>query len=105
MFDNGIEVPPEWAPGSHNYKLRGVATMGFGIAYTVFALATTVMLIVFSRNKRSGLGKQSIKLLIIQSLGCYLVALDGLVTTAAYNWACFGKLWLFNIGFIMSLGA
>ncbi|KAJ2865471.1 hypothetical protein GGI22_001498 [Coemansia erecta] len=105
MSDNGIVVPPEWAPGSHNYKLRGVATMGLGIAYTVFALATTVMLLVLSRNKRSGLEKQSIKLLIIQSLGCYFVGVDGLATAALNNWACFCKLWLFNIGFAMSLGA
>ncbi|KAJ1665786.1 hypothetical protein IW140_003302 [Coemansia sp. RSA 1813] len=105
MTNGPADVLPEWAPGSHNYKVRGAVVMGVGIAYTLFALVTTVMLLVVARNKRSGLEKQSVKLLIFQSLGCYLVALDGLVTTAAYNWACFAKLWLFNIGFVMSLAA
>ncbi|KAJ2761096.1 hypothetical protein H4S06_001385 [Coemansia sp. BCRC 34490] len=99
------EILPDWVRGTPNYRTRAYVVMGVGLAYLLFVLVTTAMFIVVARNKRSGLEKRSAKLVLFQALGCYLVGVDGLVTAALNNWACFGKLWLFNVGFVMSLAA
>ncbi|KAJ2865472.1 hypothetical protein GGI22_001499 [Coemansia erecta] len=100
------ETLQDWVPGTANYTTRAYVILGVGIGYTLFALVTTAMFIVIARNRRSGLERAGpSKLIVFQALGCYFVGVDGLATAALNNWACFGKLWLFNIGFIMSLGA
>ncbi|KAJ1934402.1 hypothetical protein GGF37_006378, partial [Kickxella alabastrina] len=38
-------------------------------------------------------------------MGCFLIGSNGLATAALNDWACFGKLWLFNIGFLLTLSA
>ncbi|KAJ2655647.1 hypothetical protein IWW48_005423 [Coemansia sp. RSA 1200] len=99
------EILQDWVQGTQNYRTRAYVIMGVGLAYLLFVLVTTAMFIMIARNKRSGLEKRSVKLVLFQALGCYLVGVDGLVTAALNNWACFGKLWLFNVGFVMSLAA
>ncbi|KAJ2739332.1 hypothetical protein GGI20_006125, partial [Coemansia sp. BCRC 34301] len=73
--------------------------------YTVFVVVTLVMFILKARDRRSGLDKRNVKLIVIQAIGCYIVGTDGLITAAANNWSCIAKLWLFNIGFVLSLEA
>ncbi|KAJ1665785.1 hypothetical protein IW140_003301 [Coemansia sp. RSA 1813] len=104
-MSDDTEILQDWIPGTPNYRTRAYIILGIGLAYTLFVLITTAMFLVVARNKRSGLEKRSVKLIVFQALGCYFVGVDGLVTAALNNWACFGKLWLFNIGFIMSLAA
>ncbi|KAJ2625499.1 hypothetical protein GGI25_000598 [Coemansia spiralis] len=100
-----VEVLLDWAPGSTKYRIRSITMTCLSAIYALFVLVTTIMFLIVARNKRSGLDKRSAKLVIFQALGCYLVGVDGLTTAALNNWACFGKLWLFNVGFIMSLTA
>ncbi|KAI9470151.1 hypothetical protein LPJ55_001883 [Coemansia sp. RSA 990] len=99
------KILEDWVPGTKNYRIRASVMTGISGLYTLFVLVTVVMFIVVARNKRSGLEKRSAKLVVIQALGCYLTGVDGLVTSALNNWACFVRLWLFNLGFMLSLSA
>ncbi|KAJ2448509.1 hypothetical protein EV183_005404 [Coemansia sp. RSA 2336] len=99
------KILEDWVPGTTNYRIRASVMTGISGLYTLFVLVTVVMFIVVARNKRSGLEKRSAKLVVIQAFGCYLAGVDGLVTSALNNWACFAKLWLFNLGFMLSLSA
>ncbi|KAJ2686428.1 hypothetical protein IWW39_003651 [Coemansia spiralis] len=99
------ETLEDWKPGSKNYIIRASLMVGLAGAYTIFVVATLVMFIVKSRDKRSGLDKRKVALVTIQAIGCYLVGADGAITGAANNWSCIGKLWLFNMGFALSLMA
>ncbi|KAJ2160531.1 hypothetical protein GGF46_002180 [Coemansia sp. RSA 552] len=99
------EDPEDWKAGSRNYRIRAWTVCGFGVVYTVFAFTTLFMFVSMARNKRSGLEKRSTRLVTIQALGCYLVGVTGLVSAAMNNWPCFVKLWLFNVGFVLSLSA
>ncbi|KAJ2308651.1 hypothetical protein IWW54_004012 [Coemansia sp. RSA 2705] len=99
------EILEDWLPGTTNYHIRASVVTSVSALYTLFVIVTLVMFIVVARNRRSGLEKRSAKLVLIQALGCYLAGVDGLVTAALNNWACFAKLWLFNIGFMVSLSA
>ncbi|KAJ2785864.1 hypothetical protein H4R18_000253 [Coemansia javaensis] len=103
MADDTVLV--DWEPGTRNYRIRVWVVAGVGVVYTLFVAATLVLFVLRARNRHSGLQKHSVLLVLIQAAGCYLVGVDGLVTAALNNWACFGKLWLFNMGFVMSLGA
>ncbi|KAJ2549438.1 hypothetical protein IWW35_003745 [Coemansia sp. RSA 1878] len=102
MTDTILE---DWVAGTTNYRIRASVIAGVSVVYTIFVIVTLVMFIIVARNKRSGLEKRSVKLVFIQALGCYLAGVDGLVTAALNNWACFIRLWLFNIGFMLSLSA
>ncbi|KAJ2503324.1 hypothetical protein GGH96_000345 [Coemansia sp. RSA 1972] len=95
----------DWVAGTTNYRIRASIVTGVSVVYTIFVIVTLAMFIIVARNKRSGLEKRSVKLVFIQALGCYLAGVDGLVTAALNNWACFVRLWLFNIGFMLSLSA
>ncbi|KAJ2725639.1 hypothetical protein GGI07_001139 [Coemansia sp. Benny D115] len=105
MAKDNVKILQDWVKGSLNYRIRAGIMTGVSVIYTIFVIVTLILFIITSRNKRSGLEKRSVKLVIIQAVGCYLVGVDGLVTAALNDWACFGKLWLFNIGFLMSLTA
>ncbi|KAJ2806577.1 hypothetical protein H4R20_001636, partial [Coemansia guatemalensis] len=104
-MDNDDVILEDWLPGTTNYRIRAWTLAGVAIIYTIFVGTTLAMFAVLARNKRSGLEKLSVNLVLIQGVGCYLVGVDGLVTAALNNWACFAKLWLFNIGFMLSLSA
>ncbi|KAJ2563483.1 hypothetical protein GGH12_002566 [Coemansia sp. RSA 1822] len=95
----------DWVAGTTNYRIRASIVTGVSVVYTIFVIVTLTMFIIVARNKRSGLEKRSVKLVFIQALGCYLAGVDGLVTAALNNWACFVRLWLFNVGFMLSLSA
>ncbi|KAI8321376.1 hypothetical protein GQ54DRAFT_325071 [Martensiomyces pterosporus] len=98
-------MDPEWSPGTKNYDIRvGVMFAVYGI-YTVFVLVTLAMFVIKSRNRHSGLDKRSVRLVVLQAIGCFLVGTDGLVSTALNDWACFVQLWLFNIGFSLLITA
>ncbi|KAJ2331574.1 hypothetical protein GGI00_003191, partial [Coemansia sp. RSA 2681] len=99
------EILPEWVPGTTNYRIRASIMVGFAALYTIFVIVTLVMFLIKARDKRSGLNKRNAKLIVIQAIGCYIVGVDGLITAAANNWSCIAKLWLFNIGFVLSLEA
>ncbi|KAJ2696169.1 hypothetical protein H4218_004762 [Coemansia sp. IMI 209128] len=99
------ETLEDWKPGSKNYIIRASLMVGLAGVYTIFVVATLAMFIVKSRDKRSGLDKRKVALVTIQAIGCYLVGADGAITGAANNWSCIGKLWLFNMGFALSLMA
>ncbi|KAJ2490382.1 hypothetical protein IWW37_003199 [Coemansia sp. RSA 2050] len=79
--------------------------VGLAAVYTAFVVVTMAMFIIKARDKRSGLDKRKVALVTIQAVGCYLVSADGAITGAANNWSCIGKLWLFNMGFALSLMA
>ncbi|KAJ1936681.1 hypothetical protein FBU59_004977, partial [Linderina macrospora] len=105
MDTSTIPRDPAWEPGSKNYKVR-VGVMF--TAYSVYALYVTVTMVMFhiqSRNPYSELSKRSVKLVTIQAVGCFIIGTLGLVSTAINRWACFPKLWLFNIGFIIAVTA
>lgn len=95
----------DWVPGTRNYRIRATIMSVFAGIYTLFVLVTLIWFIIKARDKRSGLDKRYVVLVVIQSIGCYLVGVDGLVTGALNNWACFGKLWLFNMGFDLILSS
>ncbi|KAJ2427003.1 hypothetical protein GGF41_001843, partial [Coemansia sp. RSA 2531] len=99
------EILPDWAPGSRNYIIRASIMVALAVVYTIFVIVTLAMFIIKARDKRSGLEKRKVVLVAIQAVGCYLVGVDGAITGAANNWSCIGKLWLFNIGFTLSLMA
>ncbi|KAJ1881115.1 hypothetical protein H4R99_001840 [Coemansia sp. RSA 1722] len=105
MSDSGEKILLNWVPGTHNYHVRASVMLALSIVYTLFIIVSTVLFVIVARNKRSGLEKRSVKLVIFQAFGCYLAGVNGLVTAALNNWACFGKLWLFNLGFLISLSA
>ncbi|KAJ2064903.1 hypothetical protein GGI17_000710 [Coemansia sp. S146] len=99
------EILPDWAPGSRNYIIRVSIMVALAAVYTIFVVVTLAMFIIKARDKRSGLDKRKVVLVVIQAVGCYLVGVDGAITGAANNWSCIGKLWLFNVGFTLSLMA
>ncbi|KAJ1950568.1 hypothetical protein EC988_004342, partial [Linderina pennispora] len=99
------EVPDSWRPGTSNYRAREISMFTVYGVYTVFVIVTLVMFLVQSRNPRSELSKRSVKLVSIQAVGCFIVGTLGLVSTALNEWACFIKLWLYDIGFTIVLSA
>ncbi|KAJ2375923.1 hypothetical protein GGI05_007080, partial [Coemansia sp. RSA 2603] len=105
MVETQDVILPDWVPGTRNYHIRASVMMAISVVYTLFVLVTSIMFILKSRNKRSGLSKRYVTIVIFQAFGCYLAGVNGLVTAALNNWACFGKLWLFNMGFLISLSA
>ncbi|KAJ1822247.1 hypothetical protein LPJ56_000724 [Coemansia sp. RSA 2599] len=105
MPDSEENILPDWVPGTPKYRVRASVMTAISIVYTLLVIVSTVAFVVVARNKRSGLEKRSVKLVVFQAFGCYLAGVNGLVTAALNNWACFGKLWLFNLGFLISLSA
>ncbi|KAJ2811719.1 hypothetical protein FBU31_007723, partial [Coemansia sp. 'formosensis'] len=99
------EILLDWEPGSRKYTIRVGIMAGLAAVYTIFVIVTLAMFIIKSRDKRSGLEKRKVMLVAIQALGCYLVGVDGAITGATNNWSCIGKLWLFSMGFTISLMA
>ncbi|KAI8322139.1 hypothetical protein GQ54DRAFT_324289 [Martensiomyces pterosporus] len=96
---------PAWAPGSRNRHIRTTAAFALYGIYTTVVVVTMVLFLIQSRNRHSGLSQRSVMLVMLQAIGCFLVGTDGLVSTAVGSWACFGKLWLFNVGFVWALAA
>ncbi|KAJ1642217.1 hypothetical protein LPJ64_005911 [Coemansia asiatica] len=105
MSDSEEKILLDWVPGTHNYHVRATVMTALSCFYSLSVIVSTVMFVIVARNKRSGLEKRSVKLVVFQAVGCYLAGVNGLVTAALNNWACFGKLWLFNLGLLISLSA
>ncbi|KAJ1958840.1 hypothetical protein EC988_000059 [Linderina pennispora] len=96
---------PNWEPGSKNYKARVGVMFTAYIVYALYVIVTMVLFHIQSRNPYSELSKRSVKLVTIQAAGCFIIGTLGLVSTAVNRWACFPKLWMFNVGFIIAVSA
>ncbi|ORX73730.1 hypothetical protein DL89DRAFT_299119 [Linderina pennispora] len=96
---------PEWEVGTTNFKVRAGVMFGCYILYTLYVVVTTVMFYRLSRDPNSELSKRSVKLVFIQIIGCFIVGSLGAIGTALNTWACFPKLWMFNIGFVVLISS
>ncbi|KAJ1959258.1 hypothetical protein GGI12_004428 [Dipsacomyces acuminosporus] len=97
--------PRPWAEGTERYKIRLGVMMGVYGLYTIMVIVTLALFIIKSRNRHSGLSQRNVTLVVIQSIGGFLVGSNGLISTAFNRWPCFIELWLFNIGLVLNIAA
>ncbi|KAI8322138.1 hypothetical protein GQ54DRAFT_297576 [Martensiomyces pterosporus] len=97
--------PRPWGEDTARYKIRESVLFTVYALYSVFVIATLGLFIIKSRNRHSGLSRRSVRLVTVQTIGCFIVGTNGLVSTAMNRWPCFVKLWLFNVGFLLTIAA